>query len=71
MKILIKFPTRQRKKVFFNTLNKYYDYLDDLDNVKFVITCDTDDETMNNKEVKELLDGYKNLKYYFGNSNKN
>ena len=68
MKLLIKFPTRQRKDIFFKTLNKYYDYLDDLDNVKFVITCDSDDNTMNNKEVKELLDGYKNLKYYFGNS---
>ena len=61
MKLLIKFPTRQRKDIFFKTLNKYYDYLDDLDNVKFVITCDSDDNTMNNKEVKELLDGYKNL----------
>ena len=68
MKILIKFPTRNRKEIFFNTLNKYYEYLDDLDNVKFVISCDTDDDSMNNKEVKELLDGYKNLKYYFGNS---
>ena len=68
MKILIKFPTRNRKEIFFNTLNKYYEYLDDLDNVKFVISCDTNDDSMNNKEVKELLDGYKNLKYYFGNS---
>ena len=68
MKILIKFPTRNRKDIFFNTLNKYYNYLDDIDNVKFVITCDIDDKSMNNKEVKELLDSYKNLKYYFGNS---
>ena len=68
MKILIKFPTRNRKKTFFNTLNKYYEYLDDLKNVNFVITCDKDDDSMNNKEVIKLLDGYKNLKYYFGNS---
>jgi hypothetical protein len=68
MKILIKFPTRNRKDIFFNTLNTYYEYLDDLANVKFVISCDTNDDSMNNKEVKKLLDGYKNLKYYFGNS---
>ena len=68
MKILIKFPTRNRKETFFNTLNKYYEYLDDLKNVNFVITCDKDDDSMNNKEVIKLLDGYKNLKYYFGNS---
>ena len=68
MKILIKFPTRNRKEIFFNTLNRYYEYLDDLKNVNFVITCDKDDDSMNNKEVIKLLDGYKNLKYYFGNS---
>ena len=68
MKILIKFPTRGRREVFFNTLNKYYEHLDDINNARFVITCDTNDDTMNNTEVTKLLDGYENLEYYFGNS---
>ena len=68
MKILIKFPTRGRREVFFNTLNKYYEHLEDIDNVNFVITLDGDDDNMNNDEVTKLLDGYENLKYYYGNS---
>lgn len=68
MKILIKFPTRNRKEVFFNTFHKYYGSLDDLNNVNFVLTFDNDDESMNNDEVRKTLDKYKNVKYYFGNS---
>ena len=68
MNLLIKFPTRQRKDIFFNTLNEYYNKLDDINTVKFVITCDIDDESMNNDETRKLLDNYTNLKYYFGNS---
>jgi len=68
MKLLIKFPTRGRKEKFFNVLDKYYDNLDDVDNVRFVITCDNDDDTMNTKEVRALFDDYKNLEYHYGDS---
>jgi hypothetical protein len=68
MKLLIKFPTRGRKEMFFNVLNKYYEYLDDLENTKFVISCDEDDKTMNNYEVIEEFKNYKNLNFYFGDS---
>ena len=68
MKLLIKFPTRNRKEKFFEVLNIYYDLLQDIDNTKFVITCDEDDPSMNNEEVRNDLFKYKNLEVYYGNS---
>lgn len=69
MKILIKFPTRNRKNKFFQVLDLYYKFAENLDKIEFLITLDTDDSSMNNDEVKEKLKAYKNLKYYFGKSN--
>jgi len=68
MKLLIKFPTRGRKETFFKVLDKYYEYLDDNENTKFIISCDVDDSTMNNDKVIERFKKYKNLKFYYGNS---
>ena len=68
MKILVKFPTRGRKEVFFKVLDKYYELLDDIDNTIFVITCDLDDKEMNDESVIKKLETYKNLFFYFGNS---
>lgn len=66
MKILIKFPTRGRKDKFFNVLDIYYQLAENIDNVEFQITIDTDDESMNNHNVLEKLKTYKNLKYNLG-----
>jgi len=66
--LLVKFPTRERKDKFFTVLDKYYDYLSGKNNVKFLITCDSDDITMNNDEVKEKFKTYKNLTVIYGNS---
>jgi hypothetical protein len=67
-KLLVKFPTRGRKDLFFKVLDKYYEFLDDLDNTIFVVTCDLDDTEMNNESVIKKLESYKNLFFYFGNS---
>lgn len=48
MKILVKFPTRQRPKKFFETLNQYQKTRT-TDLVHFLITIDGDDATMNNR----------------------
>lgn len=69
MKILIKFPTRNRKDKFFDVLQKYYDFASDLSKIEFLITLDTDDVSMNNPETIEKLNSYKNLTYVFGTSN--
>jgi hypothetical protein len=68
MKILIKFPTRGRIDKFFNTLDLYYSMCDNIDNITFMITLDSDDKIMNDNIVIEKLKNYKNLLYFFGDS---
>lgn len=65
MKILIKYPTRNRFSIFQNTLNKYYNFLSGIHDVKFIITCDNDDKVMNNKESISFMESKPNLKYFF------
>lgn len=69
MKILVKFPTRNRREKFFEVLDLYYSFAENLDKMEFLITLDSDDVSMNNDEVRQKLKTYKNLKYYFGESN--
>ncbi len=75
MKILIKFPTRDRAAKFFSMMDLYISKLSGKHYIEFVISCDVDDPTMNNKDSirqldlinKNLMDrkiGY--LHYYFG-----
>jgi hypothetical protein len=68
MKILIKFPTRGRKNKFLNVLKKYYDMCEDKENTHFLITLDDDDFEMNDGDIKEILNRYENLTYFFGTS---
>jgi hypothetical protein len=68
MKLLIKFPTRGRKEKFFKVLDLYIDYLEDTNNYKVIVSCDNDDLSMNNDEVINKLNTYKNLKYYFSDN---
>lgn len=68
MKILIKFPTRNRVNQFFKVLDEYYDYSTNLDQIEFQITIDDDDLSMNNKMVIDRLNTYKNLTYNIGKS---
>lgn len=70
-KILIKFPTRERPDKFFQVLSLYYKKAKDVSNIEFLISCDSDDSTMNNPDVIKKLENAKkhiNLNYYFGNS---
>ena len=67
-KILIKFPTRQRPKIFAKVLSKYMSMLSGKNNVQFVISMDSDDTTMNNGPMRKFLDKKKNLEYFYGNS---
>ena len=64
LKLLIKFPTRNRPDKFFNVLDKYYHFIRS-SNYEFIISCDVDDESMNNDEVKNKLNTYENLSYYY------
>jgi hypothetical protein len=63
--LLIKIPTRSRPIQFFNILDQYYEKLSGEIPYHFLITCDTDDLTMNCSEVKERLATYPNLTITF------
>lgn len=67
MKLIIKFPTRNRPDKFFNVLDMYYDFLMDK-SVEFIVTCDLDDSTMNNDFIKEKFKAYPTVKVFYGNN---
>jgi len=67
LKLLIKFPTRERPDKFFKVLDLYYHLLQD-SNFEFVVSCDEDDITMNNSAVISKLNQYDNLTVCFNNN---
>ena len=68
MNILIKIPTRGRAEQFFKCLDDHYKYLDDIDKTQFIISCDKDDESMNNEQAKQRFLAYSNLRAIYGES---
>jgi hypothetical protein len=68
LKLLIKFPTRERPDKFFKVLDLYYHLLCD-SNFEFIISCDIDDITMNNPEIISKLEQYDNLTVCFSDNN--
>ena len=69
MKLLVKFPTRNRKNKFFKVLRQYQNLCEDLDNTYFLITLDNDDESMNSSDVEDIFNTFKNVKVIYGTSN--
>ena len=68
-KLLIKFPTRNRPDKFKKVLQLYIDNLSGHNDVKFVITMDEDDLTMNNEDIRSWLNSLSvPLKYNYGYS---
>jgi hypothetical protein len=57
MKLLIKFPTRERRQKFYQAMDLLLSNKK-TNNVSFLITLDADDETMNNDEVKHQIEFY-------------
>ena len=66
VELLIKFPTRERTEKFFKYLDQYYKLLSGKHAYHFLITCDSNDSTMNNKKVKKKFEGYENLTVIYG-----
>jgi hypothetical protein len=70
MKLLIKFPTRNRPFKFLTVLEKYIDLMDDKNN-EIIVSCDNDDLSMKQEFIVKTLSKYKNVKiYYSDNKNK-
>lgn len=67
MKLLIKFPTRNRKEQFFSTFKKYQEFITE-PTTRFLITIDDDDSDMNNNEVLSILESYENVSFVVGQS---
>lgn len=68
LKLLIKIATRSRPQSFFNFLDLYYKNLSGKNPYQFIISCDTDDTSMNNNEVRAKFATYPNLSVYYGTS---
>jgi len=60
MKILYKYPTRERPLLFSKTLLSWYRNME-LDNFEFLISCDTNDESMNNEMMQKFMQQFPNL----------
>ena len=63
MKILVKFPVRGRVEKFFTTFDRYHEMAENKDQMRFIVTCDTDDDKMNNPEVAGRIKLYSNTEY--------
>lgn len=63
-RLVIFFPTRSRPAKFFTVFRKYQQLLRD-DNTRFVVTIDTNDPTMYNKNVVDTLAMFGNTKTQF------
>lgn len=68
MKILYKYPTRERPLKFAKCLDQYYRLMDSDSDYEFVVTVDNDDPEMNNPEVIRFLNNVPKLTYRFGDS---
>lgn len=69
MKLLIQFPTRNRPNKFLEVLKIYSDLLSDNENYFINVSCDIDDQLMNNDEIKNEIKKFKNTRLVF-NDNK-
>ncbi len=65
MKLLIKFPTRNRPNKFLQVLDTYVRLLDDK-TTEIIVSCDLDDTTMTEPYIKEVLGRYPNVKLFYG-----
>ena len=71
MKLIVKMATRSRPEKFKSVMQRYFDFLSGKHDVRFVISCDEDDETMNNDDMKSWFEETKktyDLKYVYGHS---
>lgn len=59
--LVIKIPTRERPERFFKCLDRYYELLSKKNPYFFLVSCDSDDLSMNCESVKKRLSGYEHL----------
>jgi hypothetical protein len=70
-RLVIKFPTRNRPEKFKNIFTRYSTMLSGRNDVRFVVSMDQDDSSMNNPAMREWFETRKrniDLKYNYGHS---
>lgn len=67
MNLLIKFPSRERRVKFLNTL-ALYQRLKTNPDTRFLITLDSNDREMNNDSCKTMLNLWGNMDVFYGES---
>lgn len=66
MRILLKFPIRQRAEQFLSTLKLYADYCDNPDNVKVLVSFDKDDTSITGSVIEAANLYFANIDFYAG-----
>ncbi len=66
--LCIKFPTRGRPSQFFRVLNQYIELMHQQENYSIIVSCDTDDATMNNEKVINQVKEYPHVQIFFGDN---
>jgi len=70
-RLVIKFPTRNRPEKFKSVFTRYMTFLSGRHDVRFVVSMDADDATMNNDAMREWFETRKrnaDIKYCYGYS---
>ena len=67
MRILCKYPTRSRPELFKQTLERWQSFQSGKHSVRWVVSADVDDRTMNTEEMKTYCLA-RRVDIYFGNS---
>jgi hypothetical protein len=67
MKLVIKFPSRNRPEKFLKALDKYYRFLSDK-NTEIICSFDNDDETMKQEHILNAINQYQNVKIFWGDN---
>ena len=68
MKILIQFNTRNRPGKFLEVLGLYYGLADNKDDFFINVSCDIDDDAMNNDFIKDKIGEYANVRIFYNNN---
>lgn len=68
MKILIKFPSRERPQKLIKMITKYVEKAEDMSNIRILVTLDEDDPTLTESVKEELIGIHPNITLDIGRS---
>jgi hypothetical protein len=68
MKILFKYPTRERPSKFLNTLKLYRSMLSRKFEYEWIFSCDNDDNSMKNPAIIKMISELPNSKIFFSDN---